>query len=151
MAGKTTAFSNFVTSLILGNVTTGGASAFTTLVGTAGSATTLYLSLHTADPGVAGNQSTSEISYTGSPGYTRQAITRASAWTLGSGNTATLAAAYSFGTMTGGTGGTVQFFGIGLSSSGAGTLLYTGPVTPNIVVSNGVNPQLTALTSVQEA
>ena len=147
MAGKTTTFSNFVTSLILGNVNTGGSSGYTTIAA-AGSATTIYLSLHTADPGVSGTQATSEISYTG---YARVALTRSSAWTLGSGNTATLAAAQSFGSMTAGTGGTVTYFGIGLSSSGTGTLLYSGAVPPNISVTTGVNPQLTTSTSVQEA
>ena len=41
--------------------------------------TNLYLALHTADPGEAGDQTTSEISYTG---YTRLAVLRTSGgWT----------------------------------------------------------------------
>lgn len=42
--------------------------------------TNLYMALHTADPGEAGNQTTSEISYTG---YTRLAVLRTGAgWTV---------------------------------------------------------------------
>jgi hypothetical protein len=150
MAGKTTAFSNFVNGLFLTGVATGGSSTYTTIAQNAASpATNLYLSLHTADPGVTGNQSTNEISYTG---YSRQAVARSNVgFTIGAGNNTVLAAAQNFGTMTAGTGGTVTYFGIGLSSSGAGTLLYTGAVTPNISVTNGVNPQLTAATNITEA
>lgn len=109
---------------------------------TAGS---FYLSLHTADPGEAGNQSTSEISYTS---YARVAVARSgSGWTI-SGNSATLASAVSFPASTGGTGGTVTHFGIGSDSSGTGNLLASGTVTPNIVVSSGVTPQLSTSTAV---
>lgn len=111
---------------------------------TAGS---LYLSLHTADPGEAGTQSTSEISYTG---YARKAVARSGAGFTVSGNSVTLAADNDFPEMTGGTGGTVTYFGIGSASSGAGDLLYSGTVSPNIAVANGVTPRLKAATSVTE-
>lgn len=111
---------------------------------TAGS---LYLSLHTADPGEAGTQSTSEISYTG---YARKAVARSGAGFTVSGASVTLAADNDFGEMTAGAGGTVTYFGIGSASSGAGDLLYSGTVSPNIVVSNGVTPRLKAATSVTE-
>lgn len=104
---------------------------------TAGS---LYLSLHTADPGEAGAQNTSEISYTG---YARKAIARSSSGFTISGNTLTLVADQTFTVSSGGTGGTVMYFGIGTASSGAGVLLYSGTVTPNIVVSSGVTPTIT--------
>jgi hypothetical protein len=111
---------------------------------TAGS---LYVSLHTADPGEAGSQTTSEISYTG---YARVAVARSGAgWTV-SGNSVSPAAAVTFGAMTAGAGGTVTHFGVGTDSSGAGTLLYKGTVSPNIVVSNGVTPQLTTATAITE-
>jgi len=47
---------------------------------------------------------------------------------------------------TGGSG-TVTHFGIGTASSGAGKLLYSGTVTPNIVCGNGVTPSLVAATT----
>lgn len=104
---------------------------------TAGS---LYLSLHTADPGEAGDQTTNEIAYTS---YARVAVARnGSAWTV-SGNEATLAANTDFPAGTGGSG-TATHFGIGTASSGAGKLLYKGALTPNIVCGDGVTPRINA-------
>ena len=104
-----------------------------------------HVSLHTADPGEAGNQTTSEISYTG---YARVAVARSTAgWTV-SGASVTPDAAITFGAMTGGAGGTVTHFGIGTDASGTGNLIFKGTVTPNIVVTSGVTPQLTTATAV---
>lgn len=100
---------------------------------TAGS---LYVSIHTADPGEAGSQTTSEISYTG---YARVAVARTSGgWTV-TGNAATNAAAVTWPISTGGTGGTSTHFGIGTDASGAGTLLYSGTFTGPVIAS-GVTP-----------
>ena len=110
---------------------------------TAGS---LYVSLHTADPGEAGSQTTSESAYTS---YARVAVARSGAgWTVSS-NSVSPAAAITFPAGTGGSG-TVTHFGVGTDSSGAGTLLYSGTVTPNIVTGNGVTPQLTTSTAITE-
>lgn len=104
----------------------------------------LYLSLHTSDPGEGGNQSTNEISYTG---YARVAVTRAgTGWSVSNG-VAALAANADFGEMTAGAGGTVTHFGVGVASSGATKLLYSGTVSPNLVVANGVIPRLKATTT----
>lgn len=106
----------------------------------------LYLSLHTADPGEAGDQTTSEVAYTS---YARVAVARnGTAWTV-SGNTAALAALTSFPAGTGGSG-TAAFFGIGTAASGAGVLLYKGALVPSIVCGNGVTPQINAGTLVTE-
>jgi hypothetical protein len=106
----------------------------------------LYVSLHTANPNEAGTQSTSEIGYTS---YARKAVVRSSGgWTV-SGPSVTPVAAITFVAGTGGSG-TASYFGIGTSISGAGKLLYSGTVTPNIVCGNGVTPQLTTATSVTE-
>jgi hypothetical protein len=113
---------------------------------TAGS---LYLSLHTADPGEAGDQTTSEIGYTS---YARKAISRASGaggFTV-SGNSCTLTDALTSFVAGSGGSGTATHFGIGTASSGAGVLLYSGTVTPNIVTGNGITPQLTSATAVTE-
>lgn len=109
--------------------------------------TDLYVSLHTGDPGEAGDQSTSEISYTG---YARVAVARTSGgWTV-SANSVSPAANVDFGEMSGGAGGTVTHFAVGTDSAGAGKILYSGTVTPNIVVSTGVTPRLTTATAITE-
>jgi hypothetical protein len=107
----------------------------------------LYVSLHTADPGEGGDQTTSEISYTG---YARVAVARSSAgWTV-TGNSVSPTANVTFPASTGGTGGTVTFFGIGTAASGAGKLLYSGAVSPTIAVANGVTPIITSASTVTE-
>lgn len=109
-------------------------------------ATNLYVSLHTADPGEAGNQTTNEIAYTS---YARVAVARSgSGWTV-TANSVSPAAAITFPAGTGGSG-TATHFGVGTASSGAGVLLYSGTVTPNIVCGNGVTPQLTTSTAITE-
>lgn len=103
---------------------------------TAGS---LFVSLHTADPGEAGNQSTSETSYTG---YARVAVARSGAgWTI-SGTAPTQAAnaaAVPFGLCTAGTP-TITHFGIGLVSAGATELDWSGALLANLAVSPGITP-----------
>src|SRR5690348_14880313 len=70
--------------------------------------TNIYASLHTADPGDAGNQSTSEIAYTS---YARAAVARTSGgWTV-SANVVNPVAAIPFPAGTGGSG-TAQYFGL---------------------------------------
>lgn len=110
---------------------------------TAGS---LYFSLHTADPGEAGDQTTSEIAYTS---YARVAVARSSSgWTV-SGNAVAVDADVSFPAGSGGSG-TATHWGLGIASSGAGVLLYKGSISPTIVCGSGVTPKLTAGTVVSE-
>lgn len=109
--------------------------------------TNLYVSLHTADPGASGNQSTSEVSYTG---YARKAVARTSGgWTV-TNQTVTPVTNITFNIGTAGSG-TVTHFGIGTASSGAGELLYVGTVTPNFNVGTGITPILTTASTVIEA
>jgi hypothetical protein len=110
---------------------------------TAGS---LYLSLHTADPGEAGDQSTNEIAYTG---YARVAVARSGSGFTVTGNAVALAANVDFPAGTGGSG-TATYFGIGTAASGAGKLLYKGSLSPSIVCGNGVTPRINAGTVVTE-
>lgn len=112
------------------------------------SATTgsLYFSLHTADPGEAGDQTTNEIAYTS---YARVAVARTSGGFTVSTNTVSLVSNVTFPAGTGGSG-TATHWGLGASSSGAGVLLYKGSISPSIVCGNGVTPQLTAGTVVTE-
>lgn len=110
---------------------------------TAGS---LYFSLHTGDPGEAGDQTTSEVAYTS---YARVAVARSSAgWTV-TGNAVATDADVTFPAGTGGSG-TATHWGLGTASSGAGVLLYKGTISPSIVCGNGVTPQLAAGTVVTE-
>ncbi len=113
--------------------------------------TQLFWSLHTADPGEAGVQNTSEATY-GS--YARVAVARTvggmSAATVGSTSPA---ANVSFPAATSPALPTVVSIthaGIGVASSGATNLLYSGPVTPNINVSTGVQPILTTASAITE-
>lgn len=100
-----------------------------------------WISLHTADPGVAGNQQTNEATYTS---YARvSAIRSAAGWTVSSQsvtNAATLTYPYS----TGQTLNILSFFGVGTASSGAGELIYSGTLTPALSVTNSVAPQINA-------
>lgn len=103
--------------------------------------TNLYVSLHTADPGEAGDQTTSEISYTG---YARVAVARTSGgWTV-TANSVSPNSDVVFPTSTGGTGGTVTHAAIGTAASGAGKLIISGTVSPTQIVNNGVQPKLLA-------
>ncbi len=97
----------------------------------------LYVALHTADPGEAGNQGTSEATYTG---YARVAVARSGAgWTVVD-NGVTNTAEISFGEATAGSE-TITHFSVGTSSAGAGKILYKGTITPNLAVSNGITPR----------
>jgi hypothetical protein len=123
--------------------------AITTIADNAASTplTNLYLALHTADPGEAGNQATSEISYTG---YSRVAVARTTGgWTV-TGNSVSPVAAIEFGEMTGGAGGTVTHASIGTASTGTGKILYSGALTPNITVALGVLPRIKNTSTITE-
>lgn len=106
----------------------------------------LFVSLHTADPGETGDQTTSEATYTS---YARVAVARSGAGWTRTANSISPAAAITFPAGTGGSG-TVTHFGVGTASSGAGKLLYSGTVTPNIVTGNGITPQLSTATAITE-
>ena len=100
----------------------------------------VYVSLHTADPGEAGAQNTNEIAYTG---YARVAVARsAGGWSVAS-NVASNAAAVGFPQCTGGSG-TATHFAIGTNASGAGTLLMSGALTSSLAISNNITPNFNA-------
>ncbi|WP_202841978.1 phage tail fiber protein [Luteimonas saliphila] len=103
----------------------------------------LYISLHTADPGAGGNQSTNEISYTS---YARIPVPRDDTeWEVAAGVGTNLAAIL-FAESTGGTGGTVTHFGIGSASSGNGNLFLRGTLAASRVISTGSVPEFPAET-----
>lgn len=107
---------------------------------TAGS---FFISLHTADPGEAGTQSTSEATYTG---YARVAVARsAGGWTV-SGNTVSNTAIITFGACTAGSS-TVTHFAIGRDTSGVGEIIVSGAIggSGSLAVTVGVTPSFAAL------
>ena len=104
-----------------------------------GAAGSFFLSLHTANPGTTGTQTTSEAAYTS---YARVAVARSSGgWTV-TGNQPCIAenaAAATFPAATGGTE-TETYFGIGTATSGAGQLLIFSALTSSLSVSSGITP-----------
>jgi hypothetical protein len=104
---------------------------------TAGS---LYISLHTGDPGEAGTATTSEAAYTS---YARVAVARSGAgWTV-TGNAVTNAALIQFPQCTG-SSETLTHFGVTTASSGSTKLLYKGALSSSLAVSSGIQPQFAA-------
>lgn len=102
--------------------------------------TNLFLSLHTADPGEAGTQTTSEATYTG---YARIPVARSGVgWTV-AGNTVTNAALAQFAACTAGTN-TITHVSIGTLVSGAGQILVSGALNASLAVSAGIQPQFSA-------
>lgn len=109
--------------------------------------TNLFWALHTADPGDAGTQATSEATYTS---YARVSVARTTGGMTASttGSTSPVAN-IDFPACTGGSN-TITHFSIGVVTSGTSKILYSGTVTPNINVSNGVQPRLTTASTITE-
>jgi hypothetical protein len=105
---------------------------------TAGS---LFLSLHTSDPGEAGDQTTNEVSYTS---YARVAIARSGAGFTVSSNSVSMAANAEFPARSGGGTPTATHWGLGTASSGAGVLLYKGSLSSSIAITGTVTPRVNA-------
>lgn len=141
---KSNTFENDYLKLIFNNVGIGTIGDATGLPPSA-SAGNFYFTLHTADPGEAGNQSTSEAAYSG---YARVAVPRTTGGFVVAGNTVTPANNIAFGTCTANPGNPITHFGIGTSASGVGKLLYSGAfsspaalavnMTPTIDVSSNI-------------
>ena len=108
--------------------------------------TDLQVSLHTADPGEAGDQESNEAAYTG---YARVAVARTSGgWTV-TGNSVSPVADITFPAGTGGSG-TATHFAVGTAASGSGKILFYGTLTPNIVMGDGVTPKITTASTITE-
>jgi hypothetical protein len=98
---------------------------------------TLYISLHTGDPGEAGVQTTSECAY-GS--YARQAVARdATGWDV-AGNVASNDDLIQFPQCTSGSE-TITHVGIGTTLAAGGQLIYSGALSAALAVSSGIQPQ----------
>lgn len=110
--------------------------------------TGIGVSLHTADPGEAGDATTSEVAYTG---YGRVNVSRNTAgWTETTG-TVSPAANIDFTAGTGGTG-IVTHFATGKATAavptGAMAILWSGTVSPSVNTGTGVTPRLTTASAI---
>ena len=100
----------------------------------------LFISLHTSDPGEAGTQTTNEASYTG---YARKGVARTSGgWTV-TANAVTTAGVLTFDECTAGSA-TATHFGLGTDVSGAGKLLYSNALDASLAISAGITPEFAA-------
>jgi len=106
----------------------------------------LFVSLHTSDPGEAGDQTTNECAYTS---YARVSVARTSGgWTITASSVSPVAN-ITFPAATGGSE-TATHWAIGTLTSGAGIILYSGTISPNIVISSGVTPIITTASTITE-
>lgn len=99
-----------------------------------------YVALHTDDPGDAGNQTTSEVSYTG---YARVAVARSAGGFTVSGAQVSNTAAVQFGECTAGSA-TATHFSVGLASTSTGDILYSGALSASRAISAGITPLFNA-------
>lgn len=109
--------------------------------------TNLYVSLHTADPGEAGDQTTSETAYTG---YARVAVARTTGGFTVTANSVSPVANVDFGECTALPGAAITYFAVGTASTGTGKILYSGTVTPSIAMAVGVIPRLKTTSTITE-
>ena len=135
----TNAFETSLLGLIITNANAANVGDATGLRGST-TAGVFWISLHTASPGEAGNQGTSETAYTN---YARQDEARdTTQWTV-TGNTADNDNVIGFPTC-GVTGATLTDFGLGSDVSGVGNLFLYGALTASLVVSSGITPSFAA-------
>lgn len=95
-----------------------------------------YIALHTASPGVAGTQLTSEATYTS---YARVLVTASTGFTAASAASTSNTGTISFPQATGGTN-TITHVSIGTAASGAGQVIYFGSLTSSLAVANLILP-----------
>ena len=145
---KGNTFENELLQLIFNNVDVadiGDAAGLQNSVG-AGS---LYVGLHTADPGEAGDATTNETAYTG---YARVAVARStSGWTV-TGNSVSPASDIDFGECTAAPGAALTHFSVssGIDGTGVEDIIYYGTLTPNITMATGVIPRIKTTSTITE-
>lgn len=133
---KSDAFESALLALVFQNANIANVGDATGLRGAA-TAGQLFVALHTADPGEAGTQTTSEVAYTG---YARVGLARSSGGFTITGNSVSPAANVDFPACTAGSA-TATHFSLGVASTGAGMVLYKGALTPAIAIAPGVTPR----------
>lgn len=140
---KSTTFNNNLLKLIF------NATAIANIADNAASSplTSLFVALHTANPGDAGTQTTSEAAYTS---YARVTVARTTGgWTASTASSTSPVANIEFPAATGGSE-VETYASIGTLTSGAGIILYYGAISPTISVVNGVTPSLTTASTITE-
>lgn len=101
--------------------------------------TSVWIGLHTANPGVGGSQLTSEATY-GS--YARKEVTRnVAGWEVPASGETSNAAILQFIEATAGATNEIQWISVGKASSGAGLVLYAGELSSYRTISEGIQPQ----------
>jgi hypothetical protein len=97
--------------------------------------TNLYVALHSADPSGSGyDQTRNELTTGAYNTYARVAVARTGAGWVVTNNAVSPAAHWS----------------VGCAASGASKMLYSGAISPTIVISAGVTPQLTVASTITE-
>ena len=143
MSGKSAALEHAILANIF-NATIDSALSTILANPASGSATTLSVALHTADPGDAGTQATNECTYTG---YARQTVPRSTSGFTVTGSSVSPVANIDFPACTAGSQG-ASYFSIGTA---AGKILYSGQITPTISISVGTIPRLTPQSTITES
>jgi hypothetical protein len=147
--GKSLAYEYDLLNLILNGVTFTG-------LGLSGGISTLYVSLHTANPttvagsGTLGTQNASEAQY---GGYARAAIPRnplSPFWSISVNGIANPSATITFPQCTSGGSEAEAYFAIGVASSGPGEMFYWGPISPSLTIVLSGIPQISTATAIQE-
>lgn len=143
---KSNTFENDLLLLIFNNtaITDIGDAGGLRATATAGS---LYWALHTADPGEAGTAITSETAYTG---YARIAAARSGAGFTVTGNSVSPPSNVDFGECSASPGGAITYFSVVNTPSGAGKILYSGTMTPNVTMAVGVIPRIKTTSTLTE-
>lgn len=140
---KSNTFENDILQLLFNNVDIadiGDASG----IQNSASAGSLYVALHTSDPGEAGDATTNETAYTD---YARVAVARsAGGWTV-SGSSVNNTAQITF-PQCGVTGATITHASITTAASGASKILYSGALSSSLAVANQITPFFAAATGV---
>lgn len=133
------AFETALLGLIITNANAANVGDATGLRGSS-TAGVFWISLHTSDPGEAGDQTTNETAYTN---YARQDEARnTTQWTV-TNDTADNDNAIGFPTG-GASGATLTHFGLGSDTSGAGNLFLSGALGASLAVSSGITPSFAA-------
>lgn len=135
---KSNSFETGLLKLIFQNVSLAGIGDVTGILGSTASGG-LYISLHTADPGEGGNQTTNEATYIG---YDRPIIGRGTgSWSV-SGNQASNLALVAFSTCTSGLN-TIDYIGVGTDAyPSSGILLYSTALATSLIVSANITPTI---------
>lgn len=107
-----------------------------------------YIALYTADPGEAGTATTNEATYTN---YARVTVTASTGFSAAASGSTANTGLIQF-PQCGVTGNTVTHVAIVTTTSGAGTIIYSGALNASLAVANLIQPQfaISALTVTED-